>query len=371
MGSSFRGIAWVGAFLALFAIAGWLSPAARDPGEAKIAEILHGASLRALGLLLNDAYAEHVYTDPPAIFGAEPRGISFEDKTFVHIGFPTPPPGSEISCDAVPTDRLAVIIVAGQSNAENATRPDDLYQPQRRFYNLNIEDGGCYVAGQHALGTTGHGSSFVLPLADELLGRGMYANVLIVPIAIGGTYIEEWRPDGGRYFERFERAIAMLERHHLPPSFIVWQHGEANAGPLMRDVTFGLFGDSQGARVLHPWPALREAAALNYRLRFHAIVRRLREMGVAAPILASVSTTCAYDRTEPSIRAAQQALADPAWGVYVGADTDALPFGDRYDGCHFSGRGIVDVASLWVARLADVSARLPSTISGAIPDPPG
>lgn len=360
---------WAAAFAALFAL-GWVVRSDVPPLEAKLASLTRDARPKTQGLLIDDAYAREIFTDPAAILDSRPRGVSADDDTPVHVGFIPPMPAARIGCEEIPTDRLAVILLAGQSNAENSTPATDLYVPQQRFYNLNIEDGGCYVAGTHAFGTTGHGSSFVLPLADELLANRAYANVLVVPIAVGGTYIEEWRPDGGRYFGRFERAIGLLAGYRLAPTFILWQHGEGNALPVMRHLTIGLFGDGRGARPFLPWPALREAVSLNYQLRFYSMVGRLRAMGVTAPILASVSTTCGYERTEPSIRAAQQALADPAWGVHPGVDTDAIPYSERYDGCHFGLPGIRDVAKRWAARLITVDPDAASALNSVITNAP-
>jgi hypothetical protein len=177
--------------------------------------------------------------------------------------------------------------------------------------------------------------------------------VLIEPIAIGGTYIEEWRPNGGRYFSRFRRAVDSLAAQQLAPTFVLWQQGEGNAGPLMTEQTFGLFGANANRRPITVTPELREAVRLNYELRFYAIAAGLRELGVRAPIFASVSTVCGYPRSEPSIRAAQQALPDPAWGVYGGPDTDRIAADERHDGCHFNSTGIKEAAHEWTNVIAN------------------
>lgn len=343
-------MAFVAATSAIAAISVTQPVATRRPLDDKLAELKRDASIPARILLRKDRYARRLFTDPAEILSAEPRGVSFEDRTRIHIGFPQPDPADRVGCDQISREGLAVILIAGQSNAENATRSDDLYRPKSRFYNLNIEDGGCYVAREHALGTTGHGSAFALPLADELLARGLYANVLIVPIAIGGTFIEEWRPDGGRYFQRFRRALDMLARDGLAPTLMLWQQGEGNASPFSRNITFGVFGDGTNHRAVVATPALKAAARLNYENRFYAIVAGLRELGMRAPVFAAVATICG-SHSDPTIRAAQASLPDARWDVYAGPDTDQIS--DRYDLCHFNSSGIQLVAHGW----ADVIAR--------------
>ncbi len=326
------------------------------PTKVKLNAILHQASPEAAELLWRDHYAKFLFTNPAEIFDAQPRGVSFEDKTRIHVAFLPPDPADRVDCDAISKDGLAVVLIAGQSNAENTTRADDLYSPKSRFYNLNIEDGGCYVARQRAIGTTGHGSAFALPLADDLLAKGLFRNVLIVPIAVGGTYIEEWRPDGGRYFPRFRKAVQELARHGLEATFVLWQQGEGNAA-LFRGMTLGLFGDSTNYRPVNPTPALLEAAKLNYQARFYAIAGALRQLGVSAPIFPTISTICGYPRVDATIRAAQLALPDPELGIYAGPDTDEVDFSTRYDACHFDSRGIQIVAQAWTERLTDYLAR--------------
>lgn len=304
-----------------------------------------------------DSYARVVFTDAAEIFGSDvhsPRVTDDRDQSDV-LRFISGNEIDRVACSTIPRDRLAVLLIAGQSNAHNSTRKGDTYKPRRKFFNLNIEDGNCYVAGEHALGATGEGSAFALPLADDLVEGELFANVLIVPIAIGGTYIEEWRADGGRYFPRFERALQLLIREGLKPTFVLWHQGEGNAGPLMTAQTFGLFGTNLGHRPVDVTPALRDAVRLAYVRHFNGIVAGLRKMGVTAPMLPAVATTCGYRKTEPSIREAQMALPNADAGIFPGPDTDTIDFAARSDGCHFSSQGIIIMAKMWVDSIKAVS----------------
>jgi hypothetical protein len=323
----------------------------------KMAPFMERASPEVRKLLDDDAYADLLFTDRAAIFGSDVRDPLVEDRsrsaTHDRIGSAVPT-GDQFPCDHIPRDGLAVLLIAGQSNAHNTTQPNDLYFPHRPFFNLNINDGQCYLAGAQALGTTGEGSAFALPLGDELIDSGLFAQVLIVPIAIGGTYIEEWRPDGGRYFARFERAIRQLAALQLAPTFVLWHQGEGNAGPLITKKTFGLFGANFNHRPVEITPDLREAAKLGYMRHFFNIVARLRALGVSAPVMPAVVTICGTRISEPAIRAAQESLPDSTWGIYQGPNTDMIDLTARYDFCHFNSRGIQLVARQWSRLIRDL-----------------
>ena len=42
-------------------------------------------------------------------------------------------------------------------------------------------------------------------------------------------------------------------------------------------------------------------------------------------------------------------------GVYLGPNTDLIDYRDRYDGCHFSGRGLDKHAQSWLEVLKNLS----------------
>ena len=306
----------------------------------------------ARALFDGNSYARILFTDPEDMLASAAASRNAARLAHRDI-FPIPNTSDRVDCNSIPVKEMAVVIIAGQSNGHNSTKPNDLYRPKTKFYNLNVEDGNCYVAREHALGTTGQGSAFALPLGDELIISGRYLQALIVPIAIGGSVIEEWRPDGGRYFPRFERALQLLASHRLSPTFILWHQGEANAVPLAYGITYGLFSAPAARRKLIVTPDLRRAAQLGYAAHFYAMVARLRQLGVQAPIFPAVATICGEPTPEPAIQAAQKILPDPKWGIFPGPDTDGLDFTSRHDRCHFDARGIQLMSKAWMSVLAD------------------
>jgi Carbohydrate esterase, sialic acid-specific acetylesterase len=311
------------------------SRAAENPSlQEKLAPLVTGLSADARRLLQGEAYDDILFTNRDEIFnGAASDGDA-------NTSGRTP-----ASCETIPRNHLAVVIIAGQSNAQNSTEPTDLYHPHQTLYDLNIDaNGACFIASTHLLGTSGGGSGFGLPLGDTLIDSGMYDNVLLVPIAVGGSYIEEWRP-GGRLFVRFERALRHLHAYGLEPTFILWHQGEGNAIPLAIHQTIGRSGSTDGTRPIKMTADLQQAASVGYLRFFYRIVHSLRSMGVRAPVIPAVATLCGFPSPEPAIHTAQQKLPDRDWGIFAGPDTDLLDSEYRRDLCHFNGRGIRAVAA--------------------------
>jgi hypothetical protein len=234
----------------------------------------------------------------------------------------------------------------GNSDREACRHPRRraLYHPRHLFFNLDVDapwGQDCFAGGEHAYGTGSDGSAFILPLADDLLDSRLYRNVLIVPIAVGGTYIEEWRADGGRYFPRFERAIKALQGYGLTPTAVLWHQGEGNATPLVSGHSIGRGGSLADTRAFLVTPQLKAAAQAGYVRLFWG-----------APIFVARATTCGFKGAESAISAAQSELPDPRLGIVAGPDTDL--YGDRYrlDRCHFNAEGIRLVASAFAMSIS-------------------
>jgi hypothetical protein len=262
----------------------------------------------------------------------------------------------EVSCNGIPRAGLAVIIIAGQSNASNSARPDAdgrYFSTARPIYNLNIGDGKCYVAKNPLLGSDAMldangkpmGQSFALPVASALIEGGHYERVLLVPIAVSGSLIEQWTPSpprtpGAAFFNRFVAAIDLLERTGLRPTFILWHQGEGNSG-------FPTALNSKSSLT----PDLARATTLSWMRNLFHIVAALRERGVGAPIFVAKATICGHPEPGADIRRAQASVVDPAWKIFPGPDTDAIAHDLRPDRCHFSHKGNLVHAQKWYESL--------------------
>jgi Carbohydrate esterase, sialic acid-specific acetylesterase len=227
--------------------------------------------------------------------------------------------------------RLAVVLALGASNIANEGDPNGLFVPRRGVYNFNFFDGHCYVAKDPLLGATIQRSNLLTRLGDMLVQRGIYDRVLLVPIAHGGTYAAEWAPNG-RMHPRLRRAIKMLRRCNIELTHVLWQQGESEA-------------------------ATPGADPKQWVEHFNAIVDTIRSAASDSVIYVAQCTIC---RNEPNeiIRAAQRSAVDPARRIFAGPDLDVIGIEDRWDGCHFSVRGLERAAELWFVAIDWQPAKL-------------
>lgn len=251
-----------------------------------------------------------------------------------------------VSCaDIAQLPGLAVILVAGQSNGANSASGEQIFTTNNPIYNFNIGDGKCYGAKEPVLGTDkkdANSQAFILPLASHLVDAGLFKTVLIVPVNVSGTLIEEWRPDGGKYFNRIKTAIDAIKNNGLAPTFILWHQGEGNAGGFIHSNT-----PDPGSYHIDITPDLELAGTLNWMQNFFKIVAAIRAQGVTAPVFPALATRCGDSQTSSVIRKAQTSVVDAVWGIYQGPDTDAIDLRRSDDGCHFNSAGNLAHAQAW------------------------
>lgn len=226
-----------------------------------------------------------------------------------------------VEFDDVMRGRVAVMLILGQSNAANSG--DTPYAPSQRVFNFNIFDGLCYTAWDPLLGTTEKRGNFAGRLADILVEQDVFDSIVLVPIAVGGSRIEEWTTGGSRH-RRLQLAIKRATEWGLRFTHVLWHQGETNArhdpdGPLYTECFMNI----------------------------HAALRRY---GVDAPIYVAQATVCDEAPVE-SIRAAQRSVINPALGILAGPDTDTIGAVDRFDGCHMAMTGLIKHARLWADAL--------------------
>lgn len=236
---------------------------------------------------------------------------------------------TKVPCEVGP--KTAIIVTLGQSNAAN-TGPVT-YTPTRDVLNFDLYDGNCYQARDPLLGASGSGGNFATILADRLIADGAFDRVIVAPIAMGGTTIEQWA-DEGRFRPRILVLVRRLFDAGLKPTYILWHQGENNAGE----------GDLHGRQ---------------YRMRLLEVVSTFRRYGIAAPFFVALATKCGpYPRPgSDSIREGQRSAVNPLMNVFLGPDTDQL--GDDYRGpqhCHFNAGGMQRHAAMWAQLLESWAA---------------
>ncbi|WP_112941106.1 MULTISPECIES: sialate O-acetylesterase [unclassified Rhizobium] len=262
---------------------------------------------------------KHRFAAPEA---APPSRYTFDDKERL-IGDETK---TAVACPAQ-TDRTAVLLVLGQSNAAN-----DGGQRHRSQYGervINEFDGHCFTAASPLLGSTDTKGEYWTGIGNSLIASGRYDNVVIAPVAYSGSEVARWA-DGGDINPVLVDSTRKLHDAGYRVTNVLWVQGEADF----------VLGTSTQA----------------YEQRFLSMVGTLRGLGVAAPVYISVATKCLEPRNgglkqhavDNPIERAQLALPKSGNGIVQGVNSDALLNGDdRYDDCHIGGSGAEKVAAAW------------------------
>lgn len=211
---------------------------------------------------------------------------------------------------------LMVALVFGQSNSANYGETRHQSQPQI----LNFYDGKVYTAVDPLLGADGTGGSVWTRLGDKLIASGLYETVIFVSIGVGGTEIARWAPEGDLH-SRILKAIVDTQNAGLEITHLFWHQGESDAYTL-------------------------NTARETYQQHFQQMLASIRNRGVSAPIYVCVATRFAEMPRHAEIRAAQLGLVNNE-DIFLGPDTDPLGHEYRYDGAHFSTKGLEKFADLW------------------------
>lgn len=257
---------------------------------------------------------------PTAIQSSKATGIEFDPfgRLFAYPG------KTEITCPSQ-TERSAVLLVIGQSNAANAGG--------QRFESstgrvANYANGKCSIAASPLLGNFGISGEPWTAIGDRLVSDGHFDEVVLIPAAIGGSGLSEWIAEGR--LRRMLKDVAQDAQRYYRITHVLWHQGETDfAG-----------GTSEGG----------------YVAGVKSLASDLRALGVAAPIFVSIATRCdpidVHWLPDNAISRAQRKLGNLGEGFAPGIDTDALLNGlDRYDGCHMAGSGLTKAIDAWTQIL--------------------
>jgi hypothetical protein len=225
------------------------------------------------------------------------------------------------------TDRTAVLLVLGQSNAAN-------YGGQRFASKhgdkiVNFFDGQCYVAASPLLGSSGTKGEYWTQLGNHLIESGKFDTVVIAPMAYSGSAVKRWAR-GGDLNAVLVDTLSKIKADGHAITHVLWNQGEI-------DYVVGISEDA-------------------YRERLLSMIDTLRGEGVTAPVYLSIASKCLepgnggtrrHSSDNPVVRA-QLALSRGEGNIRRGVNTDALLDGlDRYDDCHIGGVGAEKVAQAW------------------------
>ena len=246
-------------------------------------------------------------------------GVDF-DSTARLIAYPEK---IAINCP-LQTDRTAVFLIIGQSNAANSGGQRFAAKSARVAAYF---EGNCSVAASPLLGSSGVAGEPWSAVGDNLVASGNFYDVVLIPAAVGGSPLSEWTGDGELH--SMLRKVIEDAQHHYRITHVLWHQGEGD---------FSVHTSED-----------------NYVSGFASLARDLRAWGVVAPIYVSTASHCgdgqAWSADNPISRA-QRKLASSGKDFAAGVDSDALLNAlDRHDGCHMAGSGLAKVIEAWTEIL--------------------
>jgi hypothetical protein len=225
------------------------------------------------------------------------------------------------------TDRTAVLLVLGQSNAANSG--GQRFASKHGDKIVNFFEGQCYVAASPLLGSGGTKGEYWTELSNHLIESGNFDTVVIAPLAYSGTAVQRWARAGDLNAVLVE-TVSKIKADGYAITHVLWDQGELDY----------VLGTSEDA----------------YRERLLSMIDTLRGEGVAAPVYVSIASKCLEPSNggprrgsadNPVVRT-QLALSNGEGNIRRGVNTDALLDGlDRYDDCHIGGGGAEKVAQAW------------------------
>ncbi len=204
------------------------------------------------------------------------------------------------------TPKKMVAICMGQSNAANH---GDIKMTASE--SVKVLNGLELVQASDPLpGASGEGGSVWTRLGASLITRDVFDEVVFIPIAVGGTAVSEWSPDG-KYNPKFLDACDRARQAGQDVTHVFWHQGE-------RDTALKSGYDHYLGHITEVVSTIRTALPL------------------AKIIVCSASYR--FGETNEHVRAAQEAITENN-GVIRGPNTDKIGGQWRHDNLHFNADG--------------------------------
>jgi hypothetical protein len=167
-------------------------------------------------------------------------------------------------------------------------------------------------------GATGKMGSIWTRFGPICLQSGIWEQIILVNVAVGGSLIKSWAPSGENH-DRLIDAVRRCRELDLQITHVFFHQGES-------DTAYDTCGDE-------------------YEADLQEVVNGLRGQEVEAPI-----TVClvSYYRGQKSeqVRQAQRNVVEQNLDMVLGPDSDLVIDGYRYDNLHFNEFGLEKMAEL-------------------------
>lgn len=228
----------------------------------------------------------------------------------------------EVQLEEIDKSKLMVALAFGQSNSANFGN-----QLNTSVHNVyNYYQGNLYVAKDHMLGADGRGGSVWPLLGDVLIDNKLFDSVIFATIGESASAISRWSPPGDLY-QRLVKTIKSLQKNGISITHLLWHQGETDAK--------------------------QDTGKEQYIRHFVAMKNGIRALGIKAPIYVSIASRYRDEPGDIKIRNAQNEIILKFPDVFSGPDTDQLGDAYRYDGTHFSSKGMKKAAVLWYQAIEE------------------
>lgn len=231
----------------------------------------------------------------------------------------------------VPTGNLAstaVLVFVGQTSVNGV--PTQYVPVNENIDQLNIYDGKLYRARDPLLGiagstTTHKRGTWMLRMADKLIADGLYDRVILVPMAVGNTRVDQWADALNRPFLFSNINVVGLRMRDagLPCTAIMWGQGESDTSA--------------------------NTSQESYAASLQKVIAEFKRAIPGCPFLVAREAYY-YGNTNAGILAAQASVVDNQT-VFAGENVDLIGPSGRYDNTHLNAAGAEQRATLAVAAL--------------------
>lgn len=215
---------------------------------------------------------------------------------------------SEVDCPK--KDNAYVIIGFGQSNSANSA--GHRFKTNKNI--LNFFNGKCYIANDPMLGATGTRGSIWIPLSEELKIEDRV--IVLATFGIGGSKVSDWL-DKTRLYPFYTENIASLKRLYENPQAVVWIQGESDVSTP------------------------NEVFNIQLKQWFKILRSDFKQSNIFV-----TGTSYCSNRSNENVLLSQRKNAKEIGAIYVGSTDDLFEQDYRYDDCHFSEKGIRELALL-------------------------
>jgi hypothetical protein len=222
----------------------------------------------------------------------------------------------------------AIILTLGQSNS--ASFGQGSYSCHNKVY--EYYSGVLYKACEPLLGAYGNGGCSVWTrLSDMLIDSGLYEKVVLLNIGRGSTDIYKWA--SGSAGKELDTMLEYIKKDSIKVTHVIWHQGESDN--------------------------IENTTKDEYKASLRRILLKIREHGIHADFYVCIASyqPSMIDKNngiDTIIQNAQYEFVYENKGTRIGANTDLLNLAsDRYDGVHFSKRGLDKYALDMYKKIVD------------------